>query len=83
MVICDVDHPDIEEFINWKVIEEQKVAALVAGSKLHEKMLNKIFEAVDSEEVEKKKQNKPKDKQRTKQSHQRGTPKYDPRYIHQ
>ena len=54
MVICDVDHPDIEEFINWKVIEEQKVAALVAGSKLHEKMLNKIFEAVDSDEVEKK-----------------------------
>ncbi|TVP69360.1 MAG: vitamin B12-dependent ribonucleotide reductase, partial [Rhodobacteraceae bacterium] len=25
MVICDMDHPDIEEFINWKVIEEQKV----------------------------------------------------------
>ena len=47
MVICDIDHPDIEEFINWKVIEEQKVAALVAGSKLHEKMLNKIFAAVD------------------------------------
>ena len=53
MVICDVDHPDIEEFINWKVIEEQKVAALVAGSKLHEKMLNKIFAAVDSEESNK------------------------------
>ena len=53
MVICDVDHPDIEEFINWKVIEEQKVAALVAGSKLHEKMLNKIFAAVDSEESDK------------------------------
>ncbi len=48
MVICDVDHPDIEEFINWKVIEEQKVAALVAGSKLHEKMLNKIFSAVEN-----------------------------------
>ena len=32
MVICDLDHPDIEEFINWKVVEEQKVAALVAGS---------------------------------------------------
>ena len=27
MVICDADHPDIEEFINWKVIEEQKVAS--------------------------------------------------------
>ncbi|MEE8545593.1 MAG: vitamin B12-dependent ribonucleotide reductase, partial [Alphaproteobacteria bacterium] len=33
MVSVDIDHPDIEEFINWKVIEEQKVAALVAGSK--------------------------------------------------
>ena len=27
MVICDMDHPDIEDFINWKVVEEQKVAA--------------------------------------------------------
>ena len=34
MVIVDIDHPDIEEFIDWKVVEEQKVAALVAGSKL-------------------------------------------------
>ena len=32
MVIVDIDHPDIEEFIDWKVVEEQKVAALVAGS---------------------------------------------------
>ncbi len=31
MVIVDADHPDIEEFINWKVIEEQKVASIVAG----------------------------------------------------
>ena len=46
MVIVDVDHPDIEEFINWKVIEEQKVASLVAGSKLHEQQLNEIFSAI-------------------------------------
>ncbi|ATX65015.1 vitamin B12-dependent ribonucleotide reductase [Roseinatronobacter bogoriensis] len=46
MVICDMDHPDIEEFINWKVIEEQKVASLVAGSKLHEARLNEIFGAI-------------------------------------
>src|SRR5262245_21309473 len=32
MVIVDIDHPDIEAFIDWKVVEEQKVAALVAGS---------------------------------------------------
>ena len=46
MVICDMDHPDIEAFINWKVIEEQKVASLVAGSKAHEKHLNAIFAAI-------------------------------------
>jgi ribonucleoside-diphosphate reductase alpha chain len=46
MVIVDADHPDIEEFINWKVLEEQKVASIVAGSKMHEKMLNAIFAAI-------------------------------------
>jgi len=46
MVICDMDHPDIEQFINWKVIEEQKVASLVAGSKMHEIKLNEIFTAI-------------------------------------
>jgi ribonucleoside-diphosphate reductase alpha chain len=45
MVVVDVDHPDIEEFINWKVQEEQKVAALVAGSKLAKKHLTAIMEA--------------------------------------
>jgi len=46
MVICDLDHPDIEAFIDWKVKEERKVASLVAGSKLHERELNKIFAAI-------------------------------------
>ncbi len=46
MVIIDMDHPDVEEFINWKVIEEQKVASLVAGSKAHELRLNDIFAAI-------------------------------------
>ncbi len=46
MVICDMDHPDVEAFINWKVIEEQKVASLVAGSKAHESRLNEIFTAI-------------------------------------
>ncbi len=31
MVILNLDHPDIETFINWKVEEEKKVAALIAG----------------------------------------------------
>ncbi|WP_420002901.1 vitamin B12-dependent ribonucleotide reductase [Arenibacterium sp. LLYu02] len=46
MVIVDADHPDIEQFIEWKVLEEQKVASIVAGSKMHEKMLNGIFDAL-------------------------------------
>ncbi|WP_421704069.1 vitamin B12-dependent ribonucleotide reductase [Aliiroseovarius sp.] len=46
MVIVDADHPDIEEYINWKVKEEQKVASLVAGSKMHETHLNAIFAAI-------------------------------------
>ncbi len=33
MVCLDLDHPDIEHFINWKVREEIKVAALVEGMK--------------------------------------------------
>jgi ribonucleoside-diphosphate reductase alpha chain len=30
MVSLDMDHPEIEDFINWKVREERKVAALIA-----------------------------------------------------
>ena len=46
MVICDADHPDIQEFINWKVKEEQKVASIVAGSKMHKQRLSEIFDAI-------------------------------------
>ncbi|HYT95006.1 MAG TPA: HNH endonuclease, partial [Gemmataceae bacterium] len=45
MVILDLDHPDIEQFINWKVIEEQKVAALVTGSRQLNRHLNAILRA--------------------------------------
>ena len=31
MVCLDLDHPDIEKFVSWKVREELKVAALVEG----------------------------------------------------
>ncbi|MBO9473463.1 vitamin B12-dependent ribonucleotide reductase [Shimia sp. R10_1] len=48
MVIVDADHPDIEEYINWKVKEEQKVASIVAGSKMHEQKLNAIFAAIQA-----------------------------------
>jgi len=45
MVVVDIDHPDIEEYINWKVKEEQKVAALVTGSKICARHLNDIMKA--------------------------------------
>src|SRR5438128_1314780 len=48
MVVLDLDHPDIEEFINWKVAEEQKVAALITGSRLHSRHLNAILRACHS-----------------------------------
>jgi ribonucleoside-diphosphate reductase alpha chain len=47
MVTVDIDHPDIENYIDWKVVEEQKVAALVAGSRLCKKHLNEIMKACD------------------------------------
>jgi ribonucleoside-diphosphate reductase alpha chain len=45
MVVVDVDHPDIESYIDWKVVEEQKVAALVTGSKLCSRHLNEVLRA--------------------------------------
>ncbi|HWG47133.1 MAG TPA: adenosylcobalamin-dependent ribonucleoside-diphosphate reductase [Gemmataceae bacterium] len=45
MVVLDLDHPDIEEFVSWKVIEEAKVAALVTGSRLLNRHLNAILKA--------------------------------------
>ena len=45
MVTVDVDHPDIEEYVDWKVVEEQKVAALVAGSKLAQKHMGEVMAA--------------------------------------
>ena len=45
MVVVDVDHPDIEAYIDWKVKEEQKVAALVTGSKICQKRLKAVMSA--------------------------------------
>ena len=45
MVTVDVDHPDIEAYVDWKVVEEQKVAALVAGSKLAQKHMTEVMAA--------------------------------------
>ena len=48
MVTLDVDHPDIVEFVNWKVKEEEKVASIVTGSKLLNIHLNRIMKACNS-----------------------------------
>ncbi|WP_319529151.1 vitamin B12-dependent ribonucleotide reductase [uncultured Cohaesibacter sp.] len=45
MVVVDIDHPDIEAYINWKVKEEEKVAAIVTGSKIVSKHLKAIMKA--------------------------------------
>ncbi|WP_315751717.1 MULTISPECIES: vitamin B12-dependent ribonucleotide reductase [unclassified Bradyrhizobium] len=45
MVVVDADHPDIEAYIDWKVKEEQKVAALVTGSKINQKHLKAVMKA--------------------------------------
>jgi len=51
MVVLDLDHPDIEEFVNWKVIEEQKVADLVVGSKQLSRHLNAVLKACQHPDV--------------------------------
>lgn len=45
MVIVDIDHPDIEAFIDWKTEEEVKVAALVAGTKVLKRRLDQVMRA--------------------------------------
>ena len=45
MVVVDVDHPDIEAYIDWKVKEEEKVASLVTGSKIVKKHMKAILKA--------------------------------------
>ena len=44
MVCLDLDHPEIEDFVWWKVREEEKVASLVAGSKILNQKLSKLIE---------------------------------------
>jgi ribonucleoside-diphosphate reductase alpha chain len=52
MVTVDLDHPDIEAYIDWKVTEEQKVAAMVSGSQLCNEHLNKVMQACHAGEGE-------------------------------
>ena len=45
MCILNADHPDIEEFVQWKVKEEEKVASMAAGSRQCNIHLNNILQA--------------------------------------
>jgi len=49
MVIVDADHPDVEEFVHWKMVEEQKVADLVTGSQINARALNGIMKIANAE----------------------------------
>lgn len=48
MVCLDVDHPDVEEFIDWKVGEERKVAMLAMGSAALARSWDAMCTAVES-----------------------------------
>ncbi len=43
MVCLDLDHPEIEDFIWWKVREEEKVADLVTGSRILKEKLQEVI----------------------------------------
>ena len=51
MVIVDADHPDVEQFIDWKANEEQKVAAMVTGARVIRRHLDAICEAANDQEA--------------------------------
>ncbi len=51
MVVLDIDHPDVEQFITWKVKEEQKVSDLVAGSISAQKHLSAIMDAANAADL--------------------------------
>ena len=45
MVILNIDHPDVETFIEWKAREEEKVACLVTGSRVIKEKLGAVVKA--------------------------------------
>ena len=50
MVCLDLDHPEIEDFIWWKVREEEKVAGLVTGSKILKEKITPLIKAAKNKE---------------------------------
>lgn len=52
MVTLDIDHPEIEKFINWKAREEHKVAALVTGSYTNHFHLKRIMRSAEQNGID-------------------------------
>ncbi len=50
MVIVDADHPEVLDYIHWKVVEERKVAALASGSRVCNRYLKTVFDACEGPE---------------------------------
>ncbi|HIH11441.1 TPA: hypothetical protein HA241_04590, partial [Candidatus Woesearchaeota archaeon] len=50
MVSLDLDHPEIENFVWWKVREEEKVADLVTGSKILRQRLSTLIDLAKNKE---------------------------------
>lgn len=50
MISLDLDHPEVQSLIWWKVKEEEKVAHLVAGSKILKKRLEKLMKLAKNQE---------------------------------
>ena len=49
MVILDVDHPDIEKFVNWKKVEEEKVGVLIAAAAIRSDFNGEAYATVSGQ----------------------------------
>jgi ribonucleoside-diphosphate reductase alpha chain len=72
MVCLDLDHPEIEKFIEWKLVEEQKVAALHSGSHICYEELKKIVISANKGGLDPEKN--PELKKRIKEAHKKHVP---------
>ncbi|MFA6505689.1 MAG: vitamin B12-dependent ribonucleotide reductase [Treponemataceae bacterium] len=48
MVTLDIDHPDVEKYVDWKAEEEHKVASMATGSSIVKKHLDAVKKSLTS-----------------------------------